>query len=80
MYSNRESRIFVMDLLRPENMEQAMKLTNKYVKNEPDILKRDFHRSLLAAFEIDEVKDQLIKSGLVLSVEQVSDRHMIIYG
>ena len=79
-FSKIESRIFVMDLLRPESMEEAMKLTKKYVENEPDILKRDFNRSLLAAFEIDEVKNQLIKSGLDLTVEQVSDRHLIVYG
>ena len=79
-FSKIVSRIFVMDLLRPESMEQAMKLTNKYVKNEPDILKRDFHRSLLAAFEIDEVKNQLAMVDLSLKVEKVTDRHMIVYG
>ncbi|MGI9533894.1 MAG: class I SAM-dependent methyltransferase [Thermodesulfobacteriota bacterium] len=79
-YLKRETKIFIMDLLRPESIEQAMKLTNIYAKNEPDVLRRDFHRSLLAAFEVVEVKEQLNKAELALKVEQVSDRHLIAYG
>ena len=79
-FSKIGSKIFVMDLLRPESIEEAMNLTNKYTKNEPDILKRDFYNSLLAAFKINEVIDQLVKAGLDLKVEQVSDRHLIVYG
>ncbi len=73
-------RIMIMDLLRPGSMEEAMSLTNKYTKGEPDILKRDFHNSVLASFRVDEVKEQLSSAGLDLSVEKVTDRHMIIYG
>jgi len=79
-YKKEETRIFIMDLLRPASIEQAMELTNKYFKNEPAVLKRDFHNSLLAAFEIEEVKLQISSSGLNLTVEQVSDRHLIAYG
>lgn len=73
-------KVFIMDLLRPESIEKAMCLVEQYVKNEPDILKRDFYKSLLAAFEIDEVKGQLAEASLNFEVEQVSDRHLIVYG
>ena len=79
-FAKSDTKFFIMDLLRPESIEKAMKLTNKYVKNEPDVLRQDFHKSLLASFEIDEVKSQLNKAGLDLTVEQVSDRHLIAYG
>ena len=79
-FSKIGSRVFVMDLLRPESIEDAMSLTSKYTKDEPDILKRDFYNSLLAAFKINEVIDQMVKAGIDLKVEQVSDRHLIVYG
>ena len=79
-FSNIKCRFFIMDLLRPESIEDAMKLTNKYFKDAPGVLKKDFHNSLLAAFEVDEVVNQLATAGLDLTVEQVSDRHLIVYG
>ena len=74
------STIFVMDLFRPESMEDAMVLTNKYTEGEPDALKNDFYNSLISSFDIDEVRDQLNTGNLDLSVEKVSDRHIIMYG
>jgi len=73
--------IFIMDLLRPESTEDANKLVELYACDAPPILKMDFHNSLLAAFQIDEVKKQLTHSGLDnLNVEVVSDRHFIVWG
>ncbi len=45
------------------------------------ILQRDFFNSLCAAFSLDEVMLQLesVKLGH-FRLEQISDRHMIIYG
>ena len=74
------SKIFIMDLYRPRNMEEAMRHTDKYAGNDPDIFKMDFHNSLLAAFEAQEVISQLQIADLDLSVEKVTDRHIIIYG
>ena len=74
------STVFVMDLFRPESMEDAMVLTNKYTEGEPDALKNDFYNSLISSFDIDEVRDQLNTGNLDLSVEKVSDRHIIMYG
>jgi len=73
--------IFVIDLFRPASKEEAQRLVDVYAHGEPDILKRDFYNSLLAAFRPEEVRTQLREAGLAeLTVGPVSDRHMIIYG
>jgi hypothetical protein len=73
--------IFIMDLLRPESQQIAKHLMEQYAGDEPDVLKNDFYNSLLAAFEIQEVRDQLRQCGLQhLQVEQVSDRHLTVSG
>ncbi len=73
--------IFVMDLMRPENEAQAQEWVTTYTANEAEVLKRDFYHSLRAAYRIDEIQPQLQEAGLKhLSVEVVSDRHMIVWG
>ena len=75
------TKVFVGDLLRPSSPEKAMEIVELYAKNEPDILKRDFYNSLLAAFEISEIKEQLKLANIDnLSVKQISDRHVLISG
>ena len=70
-----------MDLLRPETIEEAVKLKALYVRGEPEVLQKDFYNSLLAAFEIDEVREQLSQAGLgKLEVQQITDRHIIVFG
>ncbi len=73
--------IFVMDLLRPQSKEIAKKIVETYSGKEAEILKRDFYRSLLAAYRIDEVASQLRQAGLdYLHTEVISDRHFIVWG
>lgn len=72
--------VFVMDLMRPETEEQAVKLVGMYASDAPEILQEDFYNSLLASYTLDEVREQLNRSGLDLSVEAVSDRHLIVWG
>ena len=73
--------VFIMDLMRPRSQEEARFLVETYARDEPEILKRDFFNSLCAAFTTDEVREQLRAPDLShLSVQPVSDRHMIIYG
>jgi hypothetical protein len=70
-----------MDLLRPDTREQAAQLVEQYAQNEPEILRRDFFNSLLAAYRLDEVTAQLHQAGLSqLQVKVVSDRHFIVWG
>lgn len=58
----------------------AESLVEMYATNEPEILKRDFYHSLLAAFTIEEIKIQIKQAELSLTVEQISDRHVFISG
>ena len=73
--------IFIMDLLRPSSPEAAKEIVEKYSLEEHPILKEDFYNSLLAAFSVDEVKDQLKDANLLkLNVEIISDRHLLVSG
>lgn len=73
--------VFVMDLRRPDSVEEAAALQQRYAANEPAVLQRDFFNSLLAAFTPAEVQVQLANAGLgELQVEAIGDRHLIICG
>lgn len=74
-------RVFIMDLMRPASADQAAGLVQVYAGEEPEILRRDFYNSLLAAFRPDEVARQLQEAELgTLTVAAVSDRHLAIHG
>lgn len=73
--------IYVADLMRPKNKEQAAALVEAHTQGEPSVLRRDFYNSLLAAFSPEEVETQLQNAGLYgLTVEPISDRHLIVHG
>jgi hypothetical protein len=68
-------------LKRPESITEAGRLRDTYAKDEPEVLRRDFYNSLLAAFEVGEIQAQLQDEGLAgLNVKAVSDRHLVISG
>jgi hypothetical protein len=70
-----------MDLYRPESPEEAEKIVEQHAEGAPDLLKKDFYNSLLASYNIDEIKQQIHQAGLnFLSVDIVSDRHIAIWG
>ena len=80
-HSKKGTIIFVADLSRPVSHTEAKRLVQQYSGDEPEVLKRDFFNSLLAAFTPVEVKAQLREAGLShLKVEVISDRHLIVYG
>lgn len=71
----------VMDLLRPESLEAAQAIVDQYAANEPDILRRDFYNSLLAAFTEDEIGSQLARMNLTrLLIDIPDDRHWVVGG
>lgn len=79
-FAGSESRVFVMDLLRPESQDAAKALVNRYAGAEPEVLRTDFYNSLLAAYRLEEIGDQLKLAGLSsFGVERISDRHVIIW-
>ena len=73
--------LLIMDLMRPESKERAQELVQNYAGDASPILQKDFYISLLAAYRIDEIKEQLQTAHLdYLSVEIVSDRHILVWG
>ena len=80
-FSRRGTIVFVPDLRRPSSKAKARAMMETHASSEPEVLKRDFFNSLLAAFTAAEVKRQLKRAGLgSLAVETVSDRHLLIFG
>jgi len=74
------ARIMIMDLFRPPSKEAARHIVETYAAGEPEILKKDFYNSLLAAFRVDEVRGQLQRAGINLFCAEVSDRHLAVWG
>ena len=70
--------IAVMDLFRPETESSLIKTLKTYGGNDPVLLK-DFENSLRAAYTIDEVHEQLLKSSAITyHVKPISDRHFFV--
>jgi SAM-dependent methyltransferase len=81
MLARQGGAVLVMDLCRPRSEAAAAQLVERYSASEPPVLKRDFFRSLLAAYRPDEVRAGLDKAGLDgLAVDTVSDRHLLVWG
>jgi 2-polyprenyl-3-methyl-5-hydroxy-6-metoxy-1,4-benzoquinol methylase len=75
------SPVLVMDLLRPESPEAAQAIVDQYASGAPDVLRRDFYSSLLAAFTEDEISSQLARMNLTrLIVDVPDDRHWVVGG
>jgi cyclopropane fatty-acyl-phospholipid synthase-like methyltransferase len=75
------SPVLVMDLLRPESPEEAQAIVDRYASGAPDILRRDFYNSLLAAFTEDEIAAQLAQMNLTrLLIDVPDDRHWVVGG
>ena len=75
------SPVLVMDLLRPDSPEEAQAIVDCYAAKEPERLRRDFYRSLLAAFTEDEAAAQLAEMNLSrLMIDVVDDRHWVVSG
>jgi len=80
-YARPDAPLFLVDLMRPASRAEAEDLTRQYTAGEPDVLRRDFFNSLLAAFTVAEVREQIAAAGLGhLQVEAISDRHLMAWG
>jgi len=74
-------RVFMRDLLRPDNIADARALVDEYARDESEALRGEFFRSLCAAYTVDEVRDQLRRADLsMLNVRVSSDRHLDVFG
>src|SRR5688572_1045462 len=73
--------IFVRDLKRPESEAATRDLVERYMAGQSELLREEFHRSLLSAFTVEEIRGQLDAAGLSsLSVEPVPDRNLDVFG
>ena len=72
--------ICVMDLRRPDSPQAAQKIVDVVTAEEAEVLKIDFYNSLLAAFTLEEIREQLKAAALNLDVTLSGDRHMLIKG
>jgi cyclopropane fatty-acyl-phospholipid synthase-like methyltransferase len=80
-YAGAGAIVFVMDLFRPASKDDATGIVEQYASEEPVVLKEDFFRSLCASYRIGEVERQLERASLgSLSIETVSDRHLMVCG
>ena len=75
------TRVLVQDLTRPDSVESARALVDRYAADEPEVLRRDYYQSLLAAFTLDEIRGQLhaVEFGH-FAVDAISDRHVVVSG
>jgi 2-polyprenyl-3-methyl-5-hydroxy-6-metoxy-1,4-benzoquinol methylase len=73
--------VFMRDLSRPASDAAAAAIVQTYAGTESALLQDEFHRSLLAAYTPDEVREQLRTAGLTdLTVSMASDRHWDVFG
>ena len=73
--------VLIMDLVRPESTTAAQTIVDQYAHHAPEILRRDFYNSLLAAFTLEQMSAQLTASGLGhFVVTQPDDRHWVASG
>ena len=80
-FAAKNAHVFVMDLMRPATITDVDRLVAENSQGEPEVLVRDFHASLCAAFTVDEVRAQLAAASLSsLVVEAVSNRHLTVSG
>ncbi len=77
----RRAPVLIVDLRRPGTEVKAQQIVDAYAPDAPEVLRKDFYNSLLAAFEVDEVREQLERVGLSgLQVQAVGDRHLEVFG
>jgi len=74
------ANVFIVDLRRPPSRGDVSALVDRYSGEEPQILQRDFFRSLCASFTPQEVRKQIAEVGLSLSVQSLGDRHLMVWG
>lgn len=79
--NNNKTYIFMMDLLRPKNVDEAKEIVERVSGNESEVMKRDHFNSLLSAFEVNEIKEQLKCVDLQNKLTVKSTKsHLFIYG
>ena len=72
--------VMVMDLARPQTRDAAQALVDQHAAGAPELMRRDFFNSLLAAYTAEEVAQQLRAEALDdFALDVVSDRHWLAW-
>ena len=80
-YAKPGAPVFVMDLIRPRSRAAAKAVVRAVGSDLSRVIIKDFYYSLLAAYEVGEVKDQLQEAGLgSLHVEKAHEFQLIVQG
>jgi 2-polyprenyl-3-methyl-5-hydroxy-6-metoxy-1,4-benzoquinol methylase len=66
-------KVFVMDLIRPKNTTVASSIVDMLANGESDEFKFDYYNSLLAAFDPEELTNQIKDTKLKLLIEGEPD-------
>ncbi len=79
---NISNNLFIMDLVRPKNKDIAKKIVGQLAEKDSELFKNDYYNSLLAAFNADELRQQILDTKLNLIIEGNTDflQVAIIYG
>jgi len=73
--------VFFRDLARPPGAQEARAIVEEHAGDQSELLKEEFHRSLLSAYTVEEIRSQLEAAGLGnLQVTMVTDRHLDVIG
>jgi len=80
--TKKNGKIFIMDMIRPNNYEDINKVVSSLADKENEVFITDFKNSLAASFTVSEIQEQLKESGLNLVTEVVGKLGVIvlIYG
>jgi len=71
----------VMDLMRPDSAAAVSDIVRTHAAAAPEVLRKDFHNSLRAAYTPGEVREQIHQAGLDgLSITIPTDRHWLVQG
>jgi cyclopropane fatty-acyl-phospholipid synthase-like methyltransferase len=70
--------VYVMDLIRPDSKAEARKIVEETSANEQEILKTDFYNSLLAAFTLREVEEQVKNTRFKYKMSKIGSRHFLL--
>lgn len=75
-------KIFVMDLVRPATTTIARSIVDTMAPTDSDEFKFDYYNSLLAAFSLEELQEQIKGTNLQLTVEGEANslQVAVIYG
>jgi hypothetical protein len=62
------TKVFVMDILRPDNLEAIDLAIKTLIPDESELFKKDFSNSLKAAYTKEEIEQQLLDADLDLKI------------